>query len=401
VLTSLLPGLREIRAPLASGYLWLLVVWLLIEPHLAAKQENMTAIVASLTRLAEAASPVGVGAAATFVAYVMGSLSEAIAQAGVNLVAGRPAARLPRWLKKPRIASVDLGFISVLLELDPTALASSEEAHQEVEMEVQGQLNTINAARRHLAESMSEVRAQIAKAYQDASDSTISIGEPETWRSFVTEREQRLASLEEEDRKHAWEERLIKRRADEVRSALEDRPIAPELLRRLQLSRRGHRSVEALVREKRNVLLPQLTREGISVSEALGQEMAGRIKTTGSVTSALFAQVLDEFDLATTRLIGDQPELFSAIDRPRAEAEFRFALVPPLVALTVVLVALTDNVTWIIGLAVPIALFFQGFRRRRTAGDLLADALYLGRIEAPVLDRLEKAAGDRRVSETQ
>ena len=33
MLTSLLPGVRDLRAPLAAGYIWLLFGWLVVEPR--------------------------------------------------------------------------------------------------------------------------------------------------------------------------------------------------------------------------------------------------------------------------------------------------------------------------------------------------------------------------------
>jgi hypothetical protein len=46
VLTSLLPGLRELRAPLSAGVLWLLAIWFLAEPSVP-DAEDATGIVAS------------------------------------------------------------------------------------------------------------------------------------------------------------------------------------------------------------------------------------------------------------------------------------------------------------------------------------------------------------------
>jgi hypothetical protein len=77
MLTSLLPGLRELRAPLASGYLWLVALGLIVEPHVPDRAEA-TGLMASVYRLTEGLSSVGLGVAATFAAYLIGSLSLAL-----------------------------------------------------------------------------------------------------------------------------------------------------------------------------------------------------------------------------------------------------------------------------------------------------------------------------------
>ncbi|MFF3669865.1 hypothetical protein [Microtetraspora malaysiensis] len=74
MLANLLPGIREIRAPLAAGYLWLAVVWLqwgIGLPHPGQAQ----GVLAEVYRMGEAAGPAPVGVAVSFVAYLVGALS--------------------------------------------------------------------------------------------------------------------------------------------------------------------------------------------------------------------------------------------------------------------------------------------------------------------------------------
>ena len=74
MLTGLLPGLRELRAPLSAGFLWLLALWFASEPLLPAASESSGAF-ASAYRLSDVVSAVGLGAALAFAAYLLGSLS--------------------------------------------------------------------------------------------------------------------------------------------------------------------------------------------------------------------------------------------------------------------------------------------------------------------------------------
>ncbi|NJP97668.1 hypothetical protein HCN51_51000 [Nonomuraea sp. FMUSA5-5] len=55
--TTLLPGVREIRTPLAVGYAWLLVVWVAIG-HTIPEPAKATGVIADTYRLAQAAGPV-------------------------------------------------------------------------------------------------------------------------------------------------------------------------------------------------------------------------------------------------------------------------------------------------------------------------------------------------------
>lgn len=71
-LTSLLPGLREVRAPLAGGYLWLLLIWLVVDPERPEAEEG--GFYGRLEEVANALPPVGQAIAVSIAAYLIGSL---------------------------------------------------------------------------------------------------------------------------------------------------------------------------------------------------------------------------------------------------------------------------------------------------------------------------------------
>jgi hypothetical protein len=52
MLASLLPGLRDLRAPVVTGYIWLIVLWLLLEDHVPRPSEARGAL-QSLYELAQ------------------------------------------------------------------------------------------------------------------------------------------------------------------------------------------------------------------------------------------------------------------------------------------------------------------------------------------------------------
>lgn len=67
---SLLPGLRDLRVPLASGLIWLIAAWLLVEPHIP--DEEPTGVLGSLYRLEGAFGAAFLTAATLFIAYLVG-----------------------------------------------------------------------------------------------------------------------------------------------------------------------------------------------------------------------------------------------------------------------------------------------------------------------------------------
>jgi hypothetical protein len=79
MLLNLLPGLRDLRAPLAAGYLWLAAGWLYFAPKLLALESEGQGvrkdIYEEISLVIHASGPVAVGAGLTFAAYIIGILS--------------------------------------------------------------------------------------------------------------------------------------------------------------------------------------------------------------------------------------------------------------------------------------------------------------------------------------
>jgi hypothetical protein len=73
MIASVLPGLRELRVPLAAGYVWLITGWLLLHNQIR-RGPAAPGAVDALTDLRDAIGLGGIAAAATFVAYLLGAL---------------------------------------------------------------------------------------------------------------------------------------------------------------------------------------------------------------------------------------------------------------------------------------------------------------------------------------
>jgi hypothetical protein len=74
MLASLLPGLRDLRTPLATGYLWLIAIWLLLHDRLPKTVDQATGPIRSLYQLGALAGTTASLAAVSFLAYILGSM---------------------------------------------------------------------------------------------------------------------------------------------------------------------------------------------------------------------------------------------------------------------------------------------------------------------------------------
>jgi hypothetical protein len=72
VLASLLPGLRDIRTPLAAGYLWVVVLWLLLHDYVPKSATEAQGAVGSLYQLGSLVGGSAGLAAVSFIAYLLG-----------------------------------------------------------------------------------------------------------------------------------------------------------------------------------------------------------------------------------------------------------------------------------------------------------------------------------------
>src|SRR5690349_8384787 len=75
MLASILPGLRDLRAPLAAGYAWIVIVYLAWKRPMP---DGVSAIVEDLDTFVGWTGKAAALAALTFLAYVVGLLSNGI-----------------------------------------------------------------------------------------------------------------------------------------------------------------------------------------------------------------------------------------------------------------------------------------------------------------------------------
>jgi hypothetical protein len=125
VLASLLPGVRELRAPLAAGYLWLLSGWLAWTPEC-----GDSALTDAMCRLDSLVSVLGVAVVTGFAAFLVGALSIAFCSAPLRglLQARPPHGRVRRtdplspgaWSTLRRLAAETVERMSIALAFTDT-----------------------------------------------------------------------------------------------------------------------------------------------------------------------------------------------------------------------------------------------------------------------------------------
>jgi hypothetical protein len=281
----LLPGIREVRAPLAAGYLWLLALWVALEPVLP-DERSATGVVESLYRLADGLSAVGVGVAVSFAAYLVGSLS-------ISLF-GLP---LGKW-----------------------------------------------HGRRDLSAQARDALAELARATRSELERILSISGVDV-------------------------EQLLD----------ESRVIAEVALPG------GNRKI--LYKRRRRGRRPHPRGPGRAQPRDFEAEQQGRIA---------FAVTRELDVIATTRLLGRDQELYSAIDRLRAETEFRRAIVPPIVFGGLAVGLRVPGPWWLLVVvvtsALAVGLLVDSIALQRRVNDLLLDVLTDNRVQSPILDRLRSRA---------
>lgn len=300
MLLNLLPGLRELRAPLAAGYLWLFAGWLALHGHVPQ--------VEGAKSFFDEFKGVGSAAALTFAAYLIGSFLTdlfGIVWGGARMLRIGPirgGRSYPREIRaKGRLRERLLRMQSVVPLTAEGAAAVDEVCKRTVEQ--------VPAARR------SELDREL----------------------FV-------------DRRYA------------VRG--------PGGLRWILGRRVSYFPSDLKVDESDDAF-------ALHVAVAL----------------------VDELDIARFRLLSEQKDLFSEVDRLNAEGEFRLAVSAPLAVLACVL-GFMDHFAWFLALAPIAMLVILGFNRREESGDRLVYALRAEKVTTPILEQIRAGSAiDTRVSE--
>lgn len=279
---NVLPGLRELRAPLIAGYLLLIAGWFAVAPLLP-QGEPHSGVLGSAVELHGAVSVIGTAAASAVVAYLLGSVSEGLFSF--------------LWRRQQ-------GYGGLLFR-SPVSSRGEKALRNVADREAEGVAREIARAG----------NLTLAAAIAEPPDTD----EVPTLAALIFAARRQLGNIYG-DASH----------------------LAPE----------------------RDAIL--------------------------TLSLAIYGEIEAEADLLATRLLGAEPEIFASFDRLRAEAELRYAVALPLVALASVLAIRECQPAWLAFLPAVLVLWRQGSTRARESRDLIFDTLLLGRVRSPTIERLHE-----------
>lgn len=349
MLSNLLPGLRELRAPLAAGVLWLLAAWIAWEPLIPSK-ETATGGMQSVYRLRGFVPELAVGAGAAFLAYLVGSVSVAVFSRAIKSQFPLVAAR-----RKQRFNTLTPSAVEALhriagdsrQDIESLRVLSTESVRELVRRQRGNSGNSKPHGPILLQEIAVVVRRAVQRGREAIRHAAALLLTPRRWRMRIPDAVALLSS---------WSETI--------------------------------RHAAALL------IAPRRWRKRIRHAAAL----TSTAEVESDVEQELAELALSDLDVVTTaRLLGKDPDLYSAIDRHRAEVEFRMGVMPPLLALFVSVAtrveSRTGRVTLVVAGTIAVAgLCWDALKQERQANGLLIDAASDGRVQFPSLERLGRQA---------
>jgi hypothetical protein len=379
VFSNVLPGLRELRAPLAAGYLWLTLVWLTLGDTLPTKTDVEGGPLERLYELEPVASDIGKAVVVSVAAYIIGSVA-IDAQGLVRRWA-------PRAWSKPRTPSR-----GALVALE-SALVGSPEVQRWYYRRANAALGETAPddesayGQNSRDASVSRTRAELRSAAEGLprrrmlalagflSGELDAVFDPETASREQTERREskglpplKFGAQDIEQHQRHLNELLL---GDEMRRWLVD----------AGWSWWAASEVEDLSdREPTRLPTPeeagawQPSPEQVEDRHEALSSILGILRGLPLTTEPAVRWIDANRDVVKTRLLDLSQSLHSEVDRPDAEATFRMGLWPPLAAMALYL-AFAESPWWVLALALPSVLALQWMALRRTANDALVTAI--------------------------
>jgi hypothetical protein len=367
LLASAIPGLREIRAPLVAGYIWLLSAWLVVQPKTPITAHVLNGPAGLVVQLAHVVGPVATAAAVSVAAYLVGAVSVALPGA---LIASAT------WLLSPVAEPLTLGSLklSVMPTMQAMEAGVTEPIHEESSEEqtdVAEPLDSMGLSKFEQRSLRPYRRDWLYRKRRALGFFLVRLLHP----SFLF-RISRFELLPNVDR-------LLS--GDPTAAGIEF-----EVGRtRTPTSTKGwDQALSQLV--ARPAVRPPALDDTVDLLRERGSDLT-RAQMLGVLARLLdlSVQIERELDLPSTLLVGDQPEVYAEADRQRAEAEFRLAVVLPLSALTVVM-TVTGGWWWVFLAVAPFALLLSGEAKRHEARLFVMNSIQSGKTPSPSVRRFRE-----------
>lgn len=388
LLTSLVPGLRDLRTPLAVGYLWFSVVWV-VSPSLPSNLFD-SALHERIAILSVTAGPAGQLAVLSFAAYLLGVLLEVVNRLVVTVVTA--------------ILKVILNLTSIAIAIFIFGLA--------IYLPIQLALLFV-----HFYYVALPVLIVLLALFWTA-HMRLSADSPIVWRFeqfliFMRELPERLIMRTERTTKtlNTWArpgghvvEQFLSTRMSNVEPVeigtyfAHLKNVSPSVVRYLARILKESPGVHRLGRTVRDLdaLMKRTHTEEMAVNDlrlVLAEEMARSSLVRARMYSALmdsseWYELIDrELTDAATQLRARQESLHSDYDRSRAESDFRLGVMVPAAVLAACLTgsALSvknssmDDVSLmaalVVGALVMAVLYIQGYRKRDESNGVLISSI--------------------------
>lgn len=359
LLATALPGIRDVRAPLVAGYLWLLLAYFIVEP--GRDFENVHGTTANIVDLAHTAGPFATAVAVSVAAFFIGALSQPIA---VALAAGIRRAIAPRG---HRFNIPDDWIPRMRPELTVRERSEAHESDTIRSLTWRGLIagrsadGLLDANREALEATRKQFEAikgdaakssitQAAAAYKVYEGRLVSGQEVES-HEFTAGKKQMLLWLDRGLVRAAWDNTALgTRRLDEVIVRAEDLWSAK------------------LVADRK---------------EQIWAVLVAR-------TRDLATEAEKQLDISATLIVGHEALPFSHADRERAEAEMRIGTFLPLTALAIYLVPTVSGWWGLLALA-ALALAWQGLLREDAARRMIVDTIIHKNVPFTPFDKFREA----------
>jgi hypothetical protein len=346
MLASLLPGLRDLRAPLAAGYLWLAAGWLYFAPRLPASVNDAHGMLKDIYRVVDASSPVAVGVGLTFVAYMVGMLSTGLLTAPVRgMVYSILTVIRAVVLLLPGLLLLLIGRVADRL------FSFTEEDHYVTD---RLSLWPDRIGRKFSRAPITRAEKLVTRKISDKV-----LNNPD-YRKWI------LDHLEE------WNLREFVRQARKRRIYTRYELVMDDAI---------------LDKDKRLIKIREILSEDLAPG---ADEYAEALVRSVADVNRHARDLLDELKLVPERIVGDKPATYERWDRLSAEGEFRQGVVPPLIAIIAVLMVrgVLDWLSGLLAAVLPLAILYQGIGKEYAAQAQLMQTIEADVIQIDLLERL-------------
>jgi hypothetical protein len=386
LLMNLLPGLRDLRAPLAAGYLWLTAGWLYFAPQLPASVDEADGVLKDIYRVIEASGPVAAAAGLSFAAYIIGILSTGLLTGPISFTTKRMLPATVRFLVTA--PAYILAALGIFWNRAPTVSERYEAFINEV---YRGWSRSTWTRAENLVILKLRVRIIKDSRFRDLVLDKLRPTIPQQLKIYEFRNQSKFTPFRDlilgvRDHLRNWSrpesEQQETEKIRELRSRWES--LSPGS----QSSYMDYVWVDPSESDRETKLMGQVS----ALIENGAYPVVESILESTINLNGHTQDVVSELQLAPERLVGEKPATYDRWDRLKGEGEFREAIVPPLVAILIALFS-RGVLTWPSGLLLlipAVVILIQGMIKLNQADGQLIQTLEAEVIPSTSLARLEK-----------